>query len=66
MTTNVVVAVYDPPESGLPYLAVALVSDEIMGTLTAETADEARSLIVRIGDELDKLDCQTGLQTKEH
>ena len=66
MTTNVVVAVYDPPESGLPYLAVALVSDEIMGTLTAETAEEARSLIVRIGDELDKWDCQTWLQTKEH
>ena len=51
---------------GLPYLAVALVSDEIMGTLTAETAEEARSLIVRIGDELDKWDCQTWLQTKEH
>ena len=37
MTTNVVVAVYDQPESGLPYLAVALVPDEIMGTITAET-----------------------------
>jgi hypothetical protein len=56
MATNVVVAVYDPPASGLPYLAVALVSNEIVGTLAAETAAEALRLIVRFGHEWDKLD----------
>ena len=57
LPTNVVAAVYDPPASGLPYLAVVLVSNEIVETLTADTAAEAQSLIVRLGDELGKKDC---------
>ena len=38
MRTNVVVAVYDPPADGLPYLTVAFVSNQVVETVLADTA----------------------------
>jgi hypothetical protein len=55
VTTEVIVAVYEPPAAGLPYLAVAIVSNEVVETLTAKTAEEARGLMDRVGDELSKI-----------
>ena len=54
MTTEVIVAIYEPPASGLPYLAVAIVSNEVVYTLATETAEEARTLMDRVGDELSR------------
>ena len=54
MTTEVIVAIYEPPASGLPYLAVAIVSNEVVYTLAAETAEEARTLMDLVGDELSR------------
>jgi hypothetical protein len=61
MRTNVVIAVYDPPAEGLPYLTVALVSNEVVETVTADTAAEAQSVLDRIGSELGMDDSRSKL-----
>jgi hypothetical protein len=49
---------------GLPYLTVALVSNQVVETVTADTAAEAQNFCDRIGFELDRMvDCQFNLVT---
>jgi hypothetical protein len=55
MPTNVVLAVYDPPASGLPYLAAVIINNIFIGALAAATAAEARSVVELIGDELNRI-----------
>ena len=64
MKTNVVVAVYDPPEEGLPYLTVALVSNQVVEAVVADTAAEAQHFLDRIAFELDGLDDCRSNQTR--
>ena len=55
MPTNVVLAVYDPPASGLPYLAAVIVDNTFVGALAAPTEAEAHTVIDIIGEELNKI-----------
>ncbi|HVJ79335.1 MAG TPA: hypothetical protein VM620_16025 [Hyphomicrobium sp.] len=55
MPTNVVLAVYDPPASGLPYLAAVIINNTFIGALAAATAAEALGVVELIGDELSRI-----------
>ena len=55
MRTNVVLAVYDPPASGLLYLAAVIVDNTFVGALATATEAEAQTLIDLVGNELNKI-----------
>ncbi len=47
-------AVYDPPEAGLPYLAVVLCDEELIVVEPVSSAEEAEQLIHDLSEELAK------------
>ena len=52
----VILGVYDPPEDGLPYLAVAIFPSGQVEGVTAKTAADAQAILNRIAKELGRED----------
>jgi hypothetical protein len=51
-----ILAVYDPPEDGLPYLAVAIFPSGNVQGVTAKTAADAQAILKSIAKELGRED----------
>jgi hypothetical protein len=51
-----ILAVYDPPEDGLPYLAVAIFPSGQVEGVTANTAADAQAILKSIAKELGRED----------